>query len=344
MTTYSYGQLEGLWIAAGGSAATAPLAAALAEAESGGNPLAAYPGTTVAPGQGSTTDATGLWQILGLPAGNFTAAELTDPLENAKMAVAKYQQAGNSFSPWQTYDDGTYSVQNGVAPIPWTGGGGTGSGGGGGSGGGSGGGGSGSGGGSTAPPVADPTTLSANSPDFLNVLSVIPGLSAVASAIGSGWDGTNLITRDIAVVLDRAFGMFKPGQGFRTVAFVVAILAGLGAFKTFATDDERGSKLPLTLGLTGVMAMAMFMSFRPWPVVGDMPIKPGAYAEDIATGQVPPQGPPATSPDEVDAIQAGLDLMLGVWVTTKIAQGIASVATAADETKQTIFGWWGNLF
>jgi hypothetical protein len=116
LTTFSYAQLEGLWEEAGGPAGEASLAAAIAEAESGGNPLAAYPGTTVAPGKGSTTDATGLWQILGLPAGNFTAAELTDPYENAKMAVAKYTQAGNSFSPWQTYDEGDYAVQN-IAPT-----------------------------------------------------------------------------------------------------------------------------------------------------------------------------------------------------------------------------------
>jgi hypothetical protein len=118
MTTFSYAQLEALWDQAGGPSAQAPIAAAIAEAESGGNPLAAYPGTTVAPGQGSTTDATGLWQILGLPAGNFTAAELTNPQDNAEMAVAKYTQAGNSFTPWQTYDTGAYQqyVQGGIAP------------------------------------------------------------------------------------------------------------------------------------------------------------------------------------------------------------------------------------
>ena len=122
-SSYDYAQLEGLWIQAGGPAAQAPVAAAIAEAESGGNPLAAYPGTTVAPGQGSTDDATGLWQILGLPAGDFTAAELTDPLENAEMAVAKYTQAGDWFSPWETYDTGAYAqyVQSGTSPQDVTG-------------------------------------------------------------------------------------------------------------------------------------------------------------------------------------------------------------------------------
>jgi len=117
MTVYSYAQLEQLWINAGGSSATAPVAAAIAEAESGGNSLAAYPGTTVAPGAGSNTDATGLWQILGVPPG-FTPAQLTDPAANAQMAVAKYNAAGGSFSPWVTYTSGAYLpyVSNSTPP------------------------------------------------------------------------------------------------------------------------------------------------------------------------------------------------------------------------------------
>jgi hypothetical protein len=117
MTVYSYAQLEQLWINAGGSPAAAPVAAAIAEAESGGNSLAAYPGTTVAPGQGSNSDATGLWQILGVPPG-FTPAQLTDPVANAQMAVAKYKGAGNQFTPWVTYTNGAYLpyVSNSAAP------------------------------------------------------------------------------------------------------------------------------------------------------------------------------------------------------------------------------------
>jgi hypothetical protein len=117
--TYSYAQLEQLWINNGGPAAVAPTAAAIAEAESKGLSNAAYPGTTVAPGQGSNTDATGLWQILGVPAG-FTPAQLTDPNANAAMAVAKYKAAGNSFSPWVTYTSGAYKayVNDATTPDP----------------------------------------------------------------------------------------------------------------------------------------------------------------------------------------------------------------------------------
>jgi len=117
--TYTYAQLEGLWINAGGSAATAPVAAAIAEAESGGVSNAAYPSTTVADGQGSNTVATGLWQILGVPAG-FTPAQLTDPAANAQMAVAKYEQAGNSFSPWVTYTNGQYKAKLSNSTTPDT--------------------------------------------------------------------------------------------------------------------------------------------------------------------------------------------------------------------------------
>lgn len=118
MTTYSYAQLEGLWDQAGGPTNQAPTAAAIAEAESGGNPDAAYPGQTIKPGTGSNTDATGLWQILGVPSG-FTPSELTNPLDNAQMAVAKYNQAGDSFTPWQTYTSGAYSqyLQGDVNPT-----------------------------------------------------------------------------------------------------------------------------------------------------------------------------------------------------------------------------------
>jgi hypothetical protein len=118
-TTFTYAQLEALWIQAGGPAADAPTAAAVAWAESQGNALAAYPGTTVQPGQGSNTNATGLWQILGVPPG-FTPSQLTDPLANAQMAVAKYKAAGNSFTPWVTYTSGAYLpyLSNSTPPDP----------------------------------------------------------------------------------------------------------------------------------------------------------------------------------------------------------------------------------
>jgi hypothetical protein len=92
---YSYAQLEGLWINAGGPKSQAPVAAAIAEAESGGNPNARNP-----------SGASGLWQILGAPSG--VSGNMFDPAVNARMAVAKYDQAGNRFTPWVTFTNGAY--------------------------------------------------------------------------------------------------------------------------------------------------------------------------------------------------------------------------------------------
>jgi hypothetical protein len=70
---------------AGGPAAVADTAAAIALAESGGDP-----------GIVNSIGATGLWQIH--PGGS----QYLDPMANARAAVAKYRAAGG-FSPWTTY-------------------------------------------------------------------------------------------------------------------------------------------------------------------------------------------------------------------------------------------------
>lgn len=92
MTTYSYAELERLWIDAGGPAADAPTAAAIAEAESGGNSDAHNP-----------SGASGLWQILGNP----FPGNAFDPATNARMAVAKWK-AAHGFTPWVTFTSGAY--------------------------------------------------------------------------------------------------------------------------------------------------------------------------------------------------------------------------------------------
>lgn len=122
----SYANIEGLWIQAGGSPALAPLAAAIAMAESGGNPNAhnAKP----------PDDSYGLWQInmigsLG-PArrktfGISSNTALYDPLTNAKAAVAV---SGNkSFAAWSTFGSGAYKrYLNGSVPPDMNAGGATG--------------------------------------------------------------------------------------------------------------------------------------------------------------------------------------------------------------------------
>jgi hypothetical protein len=105
-TLYTYAQLEGLWINAGGSKALAPTMAAIAMAESGGCSTA-Y----------NASGATGLWQILGAvnPADQ---PNLTDPSVNAKEAVLKYQSQG--LTAWTTYTSGAYKAYISGSTTPDT--------------------------------------------------------------------------------------------------------------------------------------------------------------------------------------------------------------------------------
>jgi hypothetical protein len=104
----TFKQLEDLWIRAGGSPSSAPTAAAIALAESGGRPDALNDN----PATGDYS--VGLWQINyygPLRSGRTRAfgppEALTDPLKNAQAAVA-LSSAGASFSPWSTYKSGAY--------------------------------------------------------------------------------------------------------------------------------------------------------------------------------------------------------------------------------------------
>lgn len=81
-------QLAALWVQAGGPKNVADTAAAIALAESGGDPNIV-----------NSIGATGLWQIYN---GNGEVPGAKDPMTNARMAVAKYKAAGG-FSPWTVY-------------------------------------------------------------------------------------------------------------------------------------------------------------------------------------------------------------------------------------------------
>jgi len=109
MADYSYGQLETLWINAGGSKPLAPLMAAIALAESGGNAAATNPNDN-----NGTQTSWGLWQISDGTHGQ-PAANILDPAVNAKQAVAKYQSQG--LGAWGTYSSGAYrKFYKGSAP------------------------------------------------------------------------------------------------------------------------------------------------------------------------------------------------------------------------------------
>lgn len=89
MANYTVPQLISLWIQAGGSALYAPVAAAIAMAESGGNPNAVNSSNS----NGSTDR--GLWQINSIHGSQSTL----DPVANARAAVA-ISKGGTDWRPW----------------------------------------------------------------------------------------------------------------------------------------------------------------------------------------------------------------------------------------------------
>lgn len=99
MAQFSYSQLESLWIQAGGSKVLAPLMAAIALAESGGNSDALNPNDN-----GGLQTSVGLWQVSN-GTHNYPAAWLT-PEGNAREAVNKLQTQG--ITAWDTYTSGAY--------------------------------------------------------------------------------------------------------------------------------------------------------------------------------------------------------------------------------------------
>lgn len=101
---FTYAQLQGLWIAAGGPRAVAPVAGAIALAESSGCSTVQNPADN-----NGTQTSWGLWQISN-GTHNPPAANIYDPAVNAQQAVAKYQGAGNTFAPWGTYTSGAYKA------------------------------------------------------------------------------------------------------------------------------------------------------------------------------------------------------------------------------------------
>ena len=100
-------QIEKWWIGAGGPGGmTAHIAAAITGAESSFNVKA------VQKGQPYATTGWGLWQITpgdSEPSAGINQQLLTGP-SNAKAAVLKYRGAGDTFSPWTTYEDGAYKA------------------------------------------------------------------------------------------------------------------------------------------------------------------------------------------------------------------------------------------
>jgi hypothetical protein len=90
---YGCAGLEGLWDTAGGSPASARIAASVAMAESGGNPAAVSP-----------TGDFGLWQVNG----SHGQLATLNPAGNARAAV-EISGDGSNWGAWTTYTSGAYA-------------------------------------------------------------------------------------------------------------------------------------------------------------------------------------------------------------------------------------------
>lgn len=193
MTTYTYSQLESLWIQAGGPSATAPIAAAIALAESSGNSDA----LNLTDNNGTQTSV-GLWQVSN-GTHQYPSSWLT-PQGNAAEAVAKYNAAGG-WSPWGTYNSGAYRtfLQSGVSPATSLPAGNRGS----------------NGTGTATGGSSSASTPAANVP----------------TNIGGALSGATGLLRDVATMLDYVFGMFGRGQGWRLMFTLISAVALFGSYK-----------------------------------------------------------------------------------------------------------------
>ena len=217
MANLTYSQLEQLWIQAGGSPALAPYAAATAIVESGGDPTA-Y----------NASGATGLWQIEypGSDVLGYSSAQLDNPLDNAKAAVAlsKNTMAG-LLSNWTAYEPAGAAAaivkQNG-GKIPAT-------------------------------TTASTTSSTTGTGTVQGIQGNVPGVSAPGATPSGGiipggstttpatpsstglpsiLSGASGLLYDVSTALDYFFGMFGRGQGWRLVFAVICIVALLVALKT----------------------------------------------------------------------------------------------------------------
>ena len=111
---FSFDDLVAMAVKAGFAGMAANIAAAIALAESSGNPDAI--------GDLSLGVSVGLWQINLKAHPNFTRFGLLKPQNNANAAFEVYRDAKNSFSPWSTYNSGAYlKHMPSNAPVPLAG-------------------------------------------------------------------------------------------------------------------------------------------------------------------------------------------------------------------------------
>jgi hypothetical protein len=259
MAVYSYGQLEQLWIDAGGPKALAPLMAAIALAESGGNP--ANNNYNDPKGDGTTQTSWGLWQISN---GTHSApvANINDPLVNAKQAVAKYNSQG--LSAWTTYTGGAYKQyyqgKTPAASLPRGGN---------------------PGGSSTqdadltawgpnipswALPALGPAGLVAGAvEDVGGLISAAPKIASTGAALGGIFQAMTGIAADLNAALAGIEWLFYPSHWVRIYCFWCGLVLGLFGLRSLSRASDGGTSLATGILLVTLSGMFLFLAFHNLP-------------------------------------------------------------------------------
>jgi hypothetical protein len=319
MMAYSDQQLAALLRKAGVPAGDAAILVATAHPESGAADVIQ---------QGQPYDETG-WGIWQITPGNSEPQYGTDdallaPQANAYAAAAKLRSQG--LDAWSTVTSGAYKPFLGAAEQA----------------------------------VASVYRMKASQVDELaSTAQASAGASGgslqnaeldsfLSTGSGGVLEDAGALLHGSAIVLDRVFGMFAPGNGWRLAFTGITIGAGFGAYKAYTagSGQDEGGMLPLAILATGVALTAGFMAARPWPQTSEGAIKPGAYAVDILRGEPPPAGPESFSEGEVELTEAGLATLLSLWAASKAASavgGIAQAAGAGAGILGKLWSWVGNL-
>ncbi len=267
---YSFAQLEALWINNGGAKAVAPIAAAIALAESSGCSTALNPTDN-----NGTQSSFGLWQVSN-GTHNPPAGNIYDPNVNAKQAVAKWHNAGG-FSPWGTYNSGTYKQYlSGAAPVD------------------------------AGVPSGGAQQAQLTSSVWSDVTSPF---AAVASSLGTlitkPWDIATSVTR-LAADFNSLVGLvnnflkdiewlFVPSHWVRVFCFIFGVGALIpGVWALMRTGPGAHGDITLAIGVLLITAagILLFLAFHNLPVdVKDLGGLLGYITAGIAAGAAPGGSP-----------------------------------------------------
>jgi hypothetical protein len=243
---YTYGQLETLWINAGGPKAVAPLMAAIALAESSGDP-----GALNQTDNGGTQTSVGLWQVSS-GTHQYPSAWAT-PQGNAAEAVAKYKSQG--LGAWGTYTSGAYQqYYKGGTPasaLP-------------------------QGGGTqqatldSAPGWLTPVEIASGPFGILNavgseIVGTITGGAGSAQSLEGIWKSADTFVKEIDAMLKGVEWLFVPSHWVRIIAFLFGAGTGISGLHFLGKAGQGDMSLALGVLMTTVSGLLFFVAFHNLP-------------------------------------------------------------------------------